>query len=429
MGYDARMPEGAQLQDRDRAGSPGGGPAADRGFAEEAVVRLRASQAALTDLLAVVGLGGARPTEVSRGLGLDKTLAWKLSRFVGDRDPARAVRHMPGPGGVEIVLKAAGTRGADAGRIESAREADRLLRAFVAKAAGDRRSFEAMLAAGGRDERVEFEERRAYYRAGAAIWGVRAKLQLLTVALRPSEVDDGQLDVVQVSGLVGFERLRADVPWIIRRLRVADDEGRRYQVRREPLDPGGVIGNGMSLMRAHCSHPLPEIGQFIGSNGWVYDEMAPGEIGRRGAVTCVAGEIYRSALAYRRSANNFEGRYMLTVRTPVEGVIFDLLLHESLAHFGAPRTRLDGLLEDRPRERGAGATPPAPPLEEPGQAVELGHPASVQTHRMGGYGDLVGEALERAGWGTAASFRGYRMEVEYPAPPCELTMVCEISES
>ena len=64
--------------------------------------------ARVLDLFAGAGVVGARPAELSRRLGLDKTLAWKVTRFVESADPVRAFRHMPGAGGVEIVLRAAG---------------------------------------------------------------------------------------------------------------------------------------------------------------------------------------------------------------------------------------------------------------------------------------------------------------------------------
>ena len=148
-------------------------------FATSAAEHVRAVQAALVDLLAGAGLAGARPTKVGRELGLDKTLAWKVVRFMEDEDLAGAARHMPGSGGVEIVLKAVRKKGVDLEQIEAVRRTDRDLRSFMEQHAGDRRSFEAMLASGGRDERIESEERRAFYRAGSAIWGVRARVQFL----------------------------------------------------------------------------------------------------------------------------------------------------------------------------------------------------------------------------------------------------------
>lgn len=397
-------------------------------FAHDATGHLRDLRAALTDLLGST-VPGSRPAEIARELGIDKTLAWKLSRFVEDADPIKAAKHMPGPGGVEIVLRAAGLKGVADGRVEAVRGADARLRAFMKERAGDRRTFEAMISAG--EERggdADFEARRELFRAGSAIWGVRGRVQLLTIALRPSEDEPTLLDAIQVGGLVDFERLRGDVPWIVRRLRASNDsESEMIRIRREPLDPRGVRGPGtLPLMPDFCSHPLPELRQFEGVNGWVYDELAPGDIGRRAAVTCVTGEKHLAVLPAERSEENTAGRYTLTVRTPVEAVVFDLLLHKSLDHFGAAQTRVFGLLEDRPHAGGAAAN--AHTLYEPAPSIELGHPAVVQTPRLAGYSGLVERALELAGWGGPGHFRGYRTEMEYPPAPCDFTMVCQIGE-
>lgn len=398
-----------------------------RSFTAGASEHVRAVQAALVDLLAGAGLAGARPTTVGRTLGLDKTLAWKIVRFMEDEDLAGAARHMPGSGGVEIVLKAARKRGATNDQIEAVREADRVLRAFVEQHAGDRRSFETMLASGGRDERIEAEERRAYYRAGSAVWGVRARVQFLMLALRPSEKTDGMLDAVQISGLIDFERLRPDVPWIIRRLRAASDTGKGLSFEREPLDPEGKTGPTVPLLPSYCSQPLPQLEQFTGSNGWVYDQIAPGPVGRRGALTCITGEIYRSALPYRRSEDNAEARYALTVRTPVEGVLFDLLLHRSLSHFQPKHTRVRGLLEDRP-STGASAADSGE-LTAPGRSQPLGSPPVLQTPRIPGYAQMIAEGLGLANWGSMEGFRAYRSEIAYPVAPCEIMKHFEIGET
>lgn len=388
-------------------------------FAAAATARLREAQAAMTDLLAGIGLGGVRPVEVSRQLGLDKTLAWKVSRFTVESDPVEAARHMPGAGGVEIVLRAADAAGVGPRRLDAVRKADRRLREFVDRHAGDRRSFEAMLAGVAPDERLILEERRALFRAGSAIWGVRARVQFLMLALRPSEVDDGMLDGVQLGGLVDFERLRPDVPWIVRRLRAwaTDDNRDPLRVRREPLDAAA----GSALVPEYCSDPPPELRQFEGANGWVYDEIAPGPVGRRGTVTCVMGEVYRSALPFRYSPDNTVGRYTLTVRTPVECVLFDLLVHRSLGHFGPASASVVGLLEDRPRGAGAGAV-----LSTAQGAQRLGSPPVLQTPRLAEYPTMAGSVLDRAGWGPLEEFVGYRMMLEFPAAPCELAMTCPI---
>lgn len=394
-------------------------------FVRAATTSIREAQTAMSSLLAGAGLAGARATEVGKRLGLDKTLAWKVSRFAED-DAMSATRHLPGPGGIEIVIKAAESSGVSRRRIDALRDADARLRAFMREHAGDRRTFEAMLAGGDRDERVEQEERRAYYKAGSAIWGVRARAQFLMLALRPSETDRGMLDVLQVGGLLDLERLRSDVPWIVRRLRATTDTGDRYfKVRREPVDPAGATAGGMPLLPEFCTQPLPEIRQNEASNGWIYDELAPGPVGRSGAVSIVTGEVYRSALPSVRSEENTHGRYVLTVRTPVEHAQVDILFHESLTHFGAPTASIVGLLEDRPR---TGDSPPSH-LAEPRPALDLGSPVAVRTHRLAGYEEMVLSSMERAGWGSLDDYRGGRVEADYPAPPCELCLSCPIGRS
>ena len=399
---------------------------ADNAFSDAAAARLRAAQASLIDVLASAGVGGARPIDLGRQLGLDKTLAWRVARFVEEPDPLRAARHFPGGGGVEIVLRAAQEQGVDAGRVQAVRVADRQLREFVRQHAGDRRSFEAMLARGRREPRVESDERRELFRAGSVVWGVRAHAQVLALVLRPSESVDGMLDVVQVGGLVGLERLRPDLPWIVRRFRVSDDAEREGQaVRRSPLDPDNVTPGGMPLIPRFSSRPLPELRRFKGIDGWAYDELIPGPVGREGLVTCVSGERYEAAVPFHWSAQNTAGQYRLIVRTPVQHVLFDLYLHESLSHWGEATVRIDSLLEDRPRtEMSAGNSAP---ILAPSPAARLGTPPRVQSPRYADHGNLVAWAVERAGWGSLHDFRGYRAEFDYPPPPCEFEITSPIA--
>lgn len=369
----------------------------------------------------------ARPTEVGRTLGVDKTLAWKMSRFSESTDLVKAVKHIPGAGGVEILLKAAADSGVSTEQIEAVRQADRAFRDFVRQRAGDRRSFEAMLAGGGRDERVELEERKSYYQAGSAIWGVRAKLQLLTLCLRPSPSDDERVDVLQVSGFVGFERLRSDVPWIIRRLWTSDTEHTTdTDFVRTPICPEAATAGSLPVIPEFYTHPLPEINQFTGKNGVIYDELAPGAVGKHGALTCMTGELYRGALPRRWSPDNTFGRYELVLRTPVEWVLFDLFVHEDLTNFGHFRHSVYGLLEDRPGV-GVGKSHDRP-ISGPEDATQLGSPPIVQSTRYGEYARLLSYAFERAGWGDLSAFRGYRSEIEHPAIPWCLTMRCDIAE-
>ncbi len=418
------MPQALTQPERD---GPGGTP--DFGVAAEGAIR--SAQSALAGLIADVGLRGSRAVDLARTLKLDKTLAWKLSRFTEQSDPCAAFKHLPGQSGVEIVVRAAGDLGVPAQRLQAVRKADSDLRGFVRRHAGDRRTFEAMLAGARPDPRAEAEERKAFYKAGSAIWGVRAKAQLLTLALRPSEKDPARIDVLQVSGFVELERLRPDVPWVIRRLRVHEDDGSSAgSFEREALDPEGAGGSEgvnrpLSLMPAFCTKPLPRIRQRLGDTGWLYDELAPGDVGRKGATTVIAGERYHGALPRYRSADNTEGRYILTIRTPIERVQFDLLLHPELAHFRWPTVLVTGNLEERissERVQGRELFP-----ERPAESVTPGVSATFDGKLD--YTALVADAFTRAGWGESSSYRCFRALIDYPPAPCEITLTSELSES
>ncbi len=403
--------------------------ASPTGFESAASDVLRSARGAFTDLLTEAGLGAARPAAVAKALGLDNKLAWKVCRFVHDTDELTAFKHLPGAAGIELVLKAADIAGVSASRVSSVRVADHKLREFVERSAGDRRTFEVMVNShAGVDARDSLEQRRQLYRAHAAVWGVRARVQVMTLFIRPSEEDETKLDVMQVSGLVGLERLRPSVPWIVRVLRAGNDSASEsYRLIREPLDPSGTDTGGMPLLREFCSDPLPQLRQFEDANGWVYDELAPGVLGRAGAVTCIAGEIHRRVVPRHYEPENTQARYHMGVRTPVESSVFDVYLHGSLAHFGDMNMHVFGLLENRP-PWGANEVMGEPVLE-PTPARVLGSPPVVATPRLARYGELIEHTLALSGWGPASEFRGYRAEMEYPPAPCNVMLSCELDPS
>ncbi len=397
-------------------------------FSHDAVVCVRHAQAAFSDLLLNAGLAGARPTTVGRALGLDKTLAWKVSRFSDTHDLLKAVKHIPGPGGVEIVLKAAKANGVHEDQITAVREANQAFLVFVREIAGDRRSFEAMLAAGGLSEKINIDERRAFYRSGSVIWGVRAKVQFLTMILRPSPTDPDRIDVLQLSGFYDFARLRSDVPWIIRRLWISETKGElNSSFRREALYAQESGRDALPMIPEFCSDPIPEIHQFTDSKGVLCDEIAPGPVGNPGALTCVSGEIYHSAFPMHWSKENTFGRYELRLTTPVEAVVFDVYIHSSLKQFGDFEQTVFGLLEDRPG-MGSGKSHNSP-IFDPEPSLKLGHLPSApntQCSKIPDYSRLISSSLEQAGFDPIDEFRGYRSELEYPPTPSCLTMRCPI---
>ena len=178
-------------------------------------------------------------------------------------------------------------------------------------------------------------------------------------------------------------------------------------------------------MTSYCSKPLPEIRQRVGQTGWLYDEIAPGDVGRKGAVTVIAGERYHAALPRHRSEDNTEGRYILTVRTPVEYVQLDLLLHPELANFRWPTVTVTGNLEERiSSERSVGRE------LFPVRPAELVSPGALRSASLSiDYAGLVADAFARGGLTNLQGFRCYRAAIDHPPAPCEISFTCELAES
>ena len=68
----------------------------------ESVHSLRGS---LTELIASAGGDARKPQEVSRRFGIDKSLAWKVSRVIKAMAPHEALTHVPGVAAFEILFE------------------------------------------------------------------------------------------------------------------------------------------------------------------------------------------------------------------------------------------------------------------------------------------------------------------------------------
>src|SRR5262245_25075629 len=81
---------------------------------------------ALTDVLHGANLSGQRPLAMSRALGVDKNIAWKVAKLSRPAPLQAAFQLLPGEAGLEILLEAVLRLGA------TRQSADRARRAFRA---------------------------------------------------------------------------------------------------------------------------------------------------------------------------------------------------------------------------------------------------------------------------------------------------------
>ncbi len=382
---------------------------------QNAVVELRG---ALTEILTAIGADASRPQDLARQYGLNKNLTWKISKIVGSSDLFASVPHIPGTSGLEIFFSAMQKAGAPAELTDAGRTAARSFEQVVKVHTGDRTTLEIMvgdmLPAAEQGEKQE-QNRKLAYQGNSGIWGVRARAQLTLNILAPSANDSTHADLVQVSGLIGFRRLRADARWLLfRRERWGNDTSPPPNSGKESLDPDYPIENGVPLLSSFCSRPIPHI-DVLADTGEEQYELPPGPVGNTAAFTCIYGQIERRAGATQSPT---EGEYIElggSLTTPVERFIFDFAVHRSFEWAMSPElvvySRMDGgglkVYERSPRN--------LLPVTDSVQDLAWGT-AGVATPHFPKYAKLVRDVFDRVGW-TPADFRVFRVEMAYPPIP------------
>ena len=392
------------------------------GHAEYAVRCLRTAFAAIIEELPnSVG----RPQELSRVLGIDRNLGWKINKLAQSPDPFLAAQHVPGSGGIQIFLEAAKQRNVSPVTIESALAAVKEYERLVHEHAGDRVSLEMMLtscARKGRD-RIDLTHRRTAFRSNSYIWGIQAKTQLKTDILHPAG-DTGILDIAAIRGFIGLRRIRANVAWTVARARCVNDDGHlRQKLNREPLDPE-VIASGdalaVPLLREFCSRPLPEFRRVIGPHGFLQDKIVEGPVGNKGALNCITGEVVREAVPYYRDSDNVHADLIARVRTPCEQLVFDQLVHEDLFGRELPELVVYSELSDdvpAPAYRDERLIlPVCDSVEYLGKGPDVLHTPAVPR-----YAEMVRFVFDRLGW-EGERFNVFRVKMAFPPIPSSVVM-------
>lgn len=398
-------------------------------FRDHLQTALRALRSATIELLASVGADPAKPQELARRFSLNKNLTWKVSKIAGGSDLYSAVAHIPGAAGLEMFFRAVADAGAPEGLVEAARKAATDFDEVVRVHTGDRATLEimvsGMLPSSVKSERDE-QNRKLAYQGNSATWGVRAKVQLALNMLVPNPDDPGMADLVQVGGLAGFRRLRRDARWLLfRRERWSDDDPHPASDDAVSLDPHFPIDRGVPLLGEFCSKPIPEIALISGEGEDQY-ELPPGPVGNAAAFTCLYGQLARKVGATYAKSTDELAELGVNLITPVEHVIFDLLVHRDFRWAMNPRlvmySRLDGGGMHRGSRHARNMLPSLNPVQDLGWGAD-----GLATPHVRTYSKLVRYVLDRLSW-RAEDFHAYRFEMPYPPIPTVAMFLAKLPE-
>lgn len=370
-------------------------------------------RAALIELYASVGADPTNPQDVARRFGVNKTLTWNIAKVVSGTDPLPTLQNVPGASALQILLTAVGKEGASSAAMDRVRTAARALDATVERHFGDRATLDLIID-GIRPKRGDHLElsRKLAFRGNSGLWGVQAKVRLMTAFLSPNPSKPDRIDMAIVRGYIGLRRLRADVRWPIFQLRGWGGEGDLMTSDHwSPLEDAESGSKALPLLRSFSTVAPSDVEELQSPKGLNY-VLTPGPIGNTGAVDCYVADCARAAAHRYQTQEDTTGEFGATISAPTERLIFDLIVHESLEFALRPEVRaFGGIFMDRSEETDPDDIVPVP---VPQEVTSLpGKPPVVATPLVPRYSELVAYVQQRMGW-NASEFRGCRLEMSYP---------------
>lgn len=387
-------------------------------FPAHARAVVRTVRTAFSELLLAVGANPRDGQSIRKECGLNKNLAWKISKIIQEDDPSVALEHMPGGQGITIFLQAAERAGAGPLLLQAARDAvdgyDDLIRTH----SGDRATLEVMgteLSPVARQQKDEYY-RKLLFQAESYVWGAQARVLVKIAVVGPGRTPQ-LLDCAALSGLIDFRRLRSDVSWVVAARRAMVDDGYTPATTHSvPMDPLCEAADQAPLMTEFCSKPLPTLKPVANPTGTSF-ELVGGPIGNTGTLNCVVGTVYRN-VSRRWQPGEEWGEHVAICDTPAELLIADVFFHESLTFAIPPQTALYSELGAIVPYPGRGRDHNRLPLSEPLQ--DLGVAAlPPPTHEVQRYNEMIEAMFSRMNW-QLSEFHGYRMKFAYPVCPTAL---------
>lgn len=411
-------------------GEHGSHTAEPKAFAVQAGDVLLEVRIAVGQMLEACGVPLQTVQRSHRQLGIDKMLAWRLSKVLQSDDPFATARHMPGAAAMRALFERAEAEAVAPEVIVRAEKSIERLEAFIHEHAQSRRAFDLMLSAHADQgvEEADLVHRKEATAALSYIWGVLARAHLRTYVCRPGASD--MIDVAGIGGFIDLQWIKPNVGWLVsQRARYDDDDPARALPFGElgehrPLDPGVQPGD-VPLLRKYCSEPLPPMRRIEAGSGRVIDEIIQSNVGRSSATTCLIGEINYAWMPRYLSQGVDGSTYSVFSRTPAETFIFDYLIHRDMVTPSEPKLQVYGDLELRSETAPASLRSrhrlmPWKELENLGWGIKRAY-----TPHFARYVELLGDCFEALGW-DSSEFLLHRAVIEHPVIPSTLSIWYEL---
>jgi hypothetical protein len=389
-------------------------PATDT-FPQQTVSVVANLRRAVLDLYESVHADPTQPQDVARKFGLDKTLTWRIARTLGEENAWDAVLFVPRRPSIVLLAQALQRAGAPQARITKLLEEAERFEAFIQTHAGDRETFEVMVAGQAQREgsrRLE-QSRKDGFTAAAATWGVSARIHLATRLVFPGS-KPGMLSLATVCGFLGFRRLRPNLPWTIA---VVSDWDMPEGASPAPTPLACCLQAGAPIVPVASSAPSPTTPlamRTVREGRKTRFVLESGHIGAAASTDVLLAWLHENTANQHAAFAGELGEHGVFVNTPAELIVHDVLVHESLAFAKPFEAACYGMLTNGP-------TYPSPDAEEarlpvPTPILDLGTADLLHLAGFASYPTLLRTVCQSLSL-APQHLRCYRMTATYPPVP------------
>lgn len=389
------------------------------GLLQEGQLKVQVLRRALVGAAASVGGDLQQPQEIARRFGVEKTLAWRISRAVREEDAWQALDHLPGKAGLGIFVEAMTKAGAASDRVAQLRAAVDGFEAFLQARVGDRDTLDMIVTVPPRRSALKRLEafRKSAFQGNASLLGVRARVQFNVRLLVPSKTE-GMLDMAAISGLIDLCRLRPGMPWPVATVRSWGplpqnvlDKARSLTTTIGVMDGENTIS---PVMTGHCRPQGLKLRTVKESEGVYRHMLEGGDLGSAGSVDVFSGWYSAAEASVVESTPGELGEHAVILCTPAEELIQDLLVHEDLGIVMDPTARVYSMFPGAPQYPGPCSEHTLLPV--PTELLSLGRNLPDTPTPTLAYEEMLGLAAERLG-SDLGRFRVYRYRLAYPPIP------------
>ena len=356
----------------------------------------------------------ARPTRISRAIGLDKSLASRLVRAVQSSSDLDLMHLVPSPGGLRILATLA-ARYADPASIGNLLRATERFELLLDTVPGGRASIDAQISESSHVALLKREHiaKQASFKAMSFLLGHFCEVVTTTLFLVPSP-NGRRVDGIEIQRRIGLRRMRPSTPLVLMAIwGEPEDAINENAITFDTIEGERGSGNPAAfLLSAFCTQPLPRLD--------VMREEQMAALVLAGDPALHAPSQVTSAMRIRNgwpmeAESRVQSLRGYVLHTPCRKIVRDVYIAESLYPDATPQVSfvLPG---------------PRPSLRTPREdgsrhysEVDLARsverlPGGQQSYEIPGvvnHSAVVRHVLERTGH-SQTPFRGWRFAMTYP---------------